>query len=361
MTEIFIFVLGVIAFFGILIFLLKKVKQKVSTIEIIIAISYFVSLIVFDIGLSSHNNQYYTPIDPVDYCYTPFASKHLLTLLIFIILFNISAFIIWARGISLPPLLLVLLLVMIVIGLILNIAVVLQVSEHNTESLSTYRGQEEKYLFLFAPILGFIIGISLIVKVVNQKIDDSLQKIYSNKFLNNINSFLYIRKRQPFFVFLLLLPIFLIITIILTLIGQEPNAIIKVFTDTTTWKFSQQMHPPILDHTGHYLCTVAACGNPKIVKPLRLGIRGGNQIIVNRQLLIANAFENLLEVSFPQLHIFIRSNYDKYGYNLSKKINSSTLSNITYLIMKPLEWFFLIILYLFCSKPEEMIMKQYSE
>jgi hypothetical protein len=97
------------------------------------------------------------------------------------------------------------------------------------------------------------------------------------------------------------------------------------------------------------------------VKPLRFGKRGGRKIIVNRQLLIANAFENLLESYLPTFHKFIRANYDKYGYNLSKKINTSSLSNLTYILMKPFEWLFLFCLYLLCIKPEENIMRQYAE
>ncbi|WP_431291834.1 DUF6688 family protein [Pedobacter sp. P26] len=50
---------------------------------------------------------------------------------------------------------------------------------------------------------------------------------------------------------------------------------------------------------------------------------------------------------------------DQYGYNLSKKINNERLSNITYLLMKPLESVFLICLYLFTQKPEYRIRKQY--
>lgn len=79
---------------------------------------------------------------------------------------------------------------------------------------------------------------------------------------------------------------FLIITLILVLFGQETNSIIKTFTDTVTWTLSQQVHPPVLNHRGYYLCTVAASGHPKIIKPIRMGQRNGRQIIVNRQLLI---------------------------------------------------------------------------
>lgn len=141
--------------------------------------------------------------------------------------------------------------------------------------------------------------------------------------------------------------------------GQDYDAVVKGFTETTEWKFSQHDHPPYLDHRGHYLCTVAACGSPRLVKPLRWGKRGGRPIIVNRQLQIANAFEELIADFSPKLHHFLRTNYDKYGYNLSQKIKTPAASNITYLLMKPLEWFFLLCLYTFCLYPERKIERQY--
>ncbi len=93
----------------------------------------------------------------------------------------------------------------------------------------------------------------------------------------------------------------------------------------------------------------------------RLGKRHGKTIIVNRQLLIANAFEYVIENHIPYTHAFIRRLYDKYGLPLSKYINTPLLSDITYWLMKPLEWFFLLVLYSTCVKPEEIINKQYSE
>ena len=51
--------------------------------------------------------------------------------------------------------------------------------------------------------------------------------------------------------------------------------------------------------------------------------------------------------------------YDKYGYPISKHINTATKADITYIIMKPLEWVFLAILYMFDIKPENRIATQY--
>jgi hypothetical protein len=255
---------------------------------------------------------------------------------------------------------LVLSLIFIIIGIIINIAILFQVSSHDTEGLSDYGSDDLQILFLFAPLFGALLGTWFIFQVINEEISGTFAKTYSNKYLNTINVFLATKSRNPIWIVLLLFPVFFLITLFLILFGQDTNSIIKVFTDTATWQLSQQTHPPILDHKGHYLCTVAASGNPEIVKPLRFGQRNGREIIVNRQLLIANAFEEMVQDFSPMLHHIIRKNYDKYGFNISKKINTTHLSNITYLLMKPLEWFFLICLYLFCNKPEQKINRQYT-
>lgn len=186
------------------------------------------------------------------------------------------------------------------------------------------------------------------------------ERSFKNKFLNQLNTRIGKSKLLPLWALGALLPIYLIITLILIVFGQEYDSLTKVFTETTTWNLSQETHPPFLDHQGHYLCTVATCGNPKIVKPLGLGIRHGNKIIINRQLLIANAFEDIIARKYPKIHTFIRRNYDKYGYTLSKDINTKMKSNITYIVMKPLEWMFLTTIYFASEKPEKLIREQYK-
>ena len=100
--------------------------------------------------------------------------------------------------------------------------------------------------------------------------------------------------------------------ILFILAGQGADAPIKAFTDTADWTFSQQIPPPPMESSGHYLCTVAAGGHKKIVKPLRYGTRRGQTIVVNRQLCIANAFEEWMQEKFPKIHKAIRNFYDRY-------------------------------------------------
>lgn len=163
------------------------------------------------------------------------------------------------------------------------------------------------------------------------------------------------------FSFLLIFPAAGLLEILFILIGQGPDGFIKAFTMTADWTFSTQTPPPPIEYKGHYLCTVAARGHKKIVKPLRYGNRLGERIIVNRQLLAANAFEDMIKEKLPHFHKFIRDIYDKYGYPVSRHITTKSRADLTYIIMKPLEFIFILTLYTFDKNPENRIAVQYSD
>ncbi|OQY01123.1 MAG: hypothetical protein B6I20_07995 [Bacteroidetes bacterium 4572_117] len=161
----------------------------------------------------------------------------------------------------------------------------------------------------------------------------------------------------------LCLPILVFVSGFLLLFGQKPDSIIRAFTDTYRHGFSQLDY--MCDNVacgGHFLCSVAANGHKGFVKPKRLGERGGNIIMCNRQLLISNAFEELIEQKFPKIHRVIRRNYNKIGSIVHRYygiFNNKFVADFTYVLMKPLEWVFLITLYTFDKNPENRIAKQY--
>lgn len=96
------------------------------------------------------------------------------------------------------------------------------------------------------------------------------------------------------------------------------------------------------------------------MKLLRYGYRRGGKIVVNRQLCIANAFEQWLMECFPRFHHWVRFVYDRYGFPLAKHIHTRKQANLIYLLMKPLEYIFLFILYTVDEKPENRITLQYT-
>ncbi|MFU1855381.1 DUF6688 family protein [Sphingobacterium sp. NGMCC 1.201703] len=355
----------IVTLFAGLIYLLrsaiKRQNKKISSIEYAVIIGYILSLAISGVGLLTHSSQYHEAVDPVDgACYLPFGGKHALSLFLYFIAFNCAVMAIWIKGRKIPPIPLVLALIILMLGSLISLFVLTQVSYHDTSTLSIYVGNEGTFYFIFTPIFCFCFGVGFIWKVIQEERETSFLRTYRNPTLNRINKLLSSKFDYPVWALILLVPFFLVMTAVLILFGQDSDSMAKVFTETSTWAFSQKMHPPILDHKGHYLCTVAAKGDPAVVKPLRLGKRHGNTIIVNRQLLIANAFEETLSDLSPIIHRYIRSFYDRYGYNISVKINTVSASNLTYRIMKPLEYIFLFFLYLFYVEPEKKIARQYT-
>lgn len=163
----------------------------------------------------------------------------------------------------------------------------------------------------------------------------------------------------PVLAFLFMIPLLGILIAILVLFGQAPDAVIRAFTQTSDWNLSQRVAPQNVMYDEHYLCTVAAGGHEKVVKPIRLGKRHGHEVIVNRQLCIANAFEQILEERTPRFHKVVRHFYDTCGFPVAKLIRNRYVADLVYFLMKPLEWFFLIVLYLTDAKPENRIAVQY--
>ena len=163
---------------------------------------------------------------------------------------------------------------------------------------------------------------------------------------------------------LLCLPIIVLLTAALLLFGQKPDSAIRAFTETYRQGFSQWDYKcdDVACNDGHYLCSIAAKGHKTVVKPLRLGIRNSRHIVCNRQLLVANAFEELLQERFPKLHKIVRRNYNKVGRSVHRYyflFDFPLVSDFVYVVMKPLEWVFRMALYLCDEKPENRIARQY--
>ncbi len=211
--------------------------------------------------------------------------------------------------------------------------------------------------------LMYIMPANLIIVFVRAIRDTVVQKIQSGATQNEsdgiFKQILCNAKYWPWLAMVLSIPFLGIVVILLTLFGQRPDNVIRIWTETADWTLSTKIPPEPLPYDTHYLCTVAAKGHKKVVKPLRTGIRHGHKILVNRQLMIANAFEDLIHERTPRFHKAVRATYDKLGYPIAKHINSPYVSDIVYFIMKPLEWLFLIVLYLFDVKPENRIAVQY--
>ena len=248
-----------------------------------------------------------------------------------------------------PPLLLVLAISAMYLGMAMCILWVIQI----------FSGK--MIMLCLLPINILMIGAKTIRLKITQWMEEGpeVEKGFQNKYLNWLNQKLIKAETWPVAAFLLMWPLLGIIICILVLFGQRPDSVIKAWTETSDWNLSTQVSPQNVFYDEHYLCTVAAGGHRCIVNPQRMGERHGHRVIVNRQLCIANAFEQILEERIPRLHKPIRHFYDNYGFPIARLIHSPFVADIIYLLMKPLEWFFLMVLYLCDVKPENRIAVQY--
>ncbi|MBK7873174.1 MAG: hypothetical protein IPJ74_22125 [Saprospiraceae bacterium] len=280
-----------------------------------------------------------------------FSPDHKLTIYVLILLCIANYFYSTFRTTIKSPILEVFINSILLIGLTLNIFVAIQI-------------------YIPVWLLGNLpITIFFIYQLINnQKLFIKENELNAHNTENALEKLAWkLLKLRPIIKFPILLviclPILTIIICLLMLFGQKPDAIIRAFTDTYKHGFSQLDH--LCDNVtcgGHFLCSVAANGHKEIVHPIRNGERNGGKIICNRQLLIANAFEELIAERVPKFHKIIRRNYNKVGnlihlyyYVFNKKI----ISDIVYILMKPLEIGFLIIIYTLDRKPENRIMQQY--
>lgn len=220
----------------------------------------------------------------------------------------------------------------------------------------------EYLILLLLPFHCVIITAKTVIYKVSEwkKIPRQTYKIDQLPFLRSCNRFLVKSERWPIAALLLMWPIAGILIALLTLFGQAPDAVIKAWTETSNWNLSQKISPPNVYYDEHYLCTVAAGGHRKVVRPVRSGVRHGHRVTVNRQLCIANAFEQILEEKTPRFHRAVRGFYDRYGFPIAKMIHSPLAADVVYILMKPLEYLFLIVLYFTDVNPENRIAIQYT-
>jgi len=239
----------------------------------------------------------------------------------------------------------------VLMGIVLNVFIAIQLDDF--------------VLWFFGNVPIIILFLYVLVK--NHQLWKSNTENDKNSYINKIELICYkvlnwkLFQKVPL-LFIISLPLLIIIISFLMLFGQRPDSFILAFTDTYKHGLSQLNCSKVVCPDGHFLCTIAASGHTNLVKPVRKGIRHGYLIKVNRQLLVSNAFEDLLQEKVPLVHRQIRHVYNVVGGNFAKVyvlLSNKWASDIIYVLMKPLEWISLISLYLFDRHPENRIAKQY--
>jgi hypothetical protein len=267
-----------------------------------------------------------------------------------------------------PPLLSVLCIGAMYLGVSQLIVFIIQIMKFTPHEGLCYNNHDIPALVMFPLTVLPLCCISMVARLIIRKIyewnaDESHNdgRYDDNGFINGINRVLSHASTWPVAAVIAALPLLGVLLAVLALFGQRPDNIIKAWTETAQWNLSRQTAPPNVMYDEHYLCTVAAGGHEKLVRPVRMGLRHGHRIVVNRQLLIANAFEQILEEKTPRFHKAVRSFYDTHGYPIARHIKTKAAADIVYIIMKPLEWIFLIVLYLVDPRPEDRIAVQYMK
>lgn len=252
---------------------------------------------------------------------------------------------------KMPPLVIVCSISSLYLGMALSAAWIIQVF--------TIDGLEV-YLCLL-PLNWIFICIRLIGEKTREwkTIEETEMRTFDRPFLKKLNQKLMDSGKWPLWAFFFAWPLAGLAIIILALFGQRPDNVLRAWTETSQWNLSRQVSPPNLMYDEHYLCTVAARGHRKLVKPIRMGGRRGHRVVVNRQLCIANAFEQILCEHTPRFHRKLRRFYDTYGFPVARLIRSPWASDLVYVLMKPLEWIFLAVIYAADSRPEDRICMQY--
>lgn len=295
--------------------------------------------------------------------HTPLNTHYVITFAVISYLYVLGMLVITLKK-KRPPLVTVLCISAMYLGVIEAILFTVQILGMHTilESGRTdYRFELDLLYTLLIPINMLLMMLRvMLVEIKSYEIDENRDsKIKSIPILSWCDKLLNNSKSWPILAILMMIPLLGIVIGILTLFGQAPDAAIKAFTETADYTFSTRIPPQNVFYDEHYLCTVAAGGHERVVKPIRMGKRHNHDVVVNRQLMIANAFEQILEERIPKVHKVIRGFYDRYGFPIAKLIKSKIVADLIWFIMKPLEWLFLIVIYLLDENPEDRIAKQY--
>lgn len=290
--------------------------------------------------------------------------NHMPTILVFAAVGFLAYILLKNRKREWPPLFLVLCISGLYLGMLTQGFLLLQMARH-IPPVELFLGESVSDDFLAVGLLclvpfNYILrAVDLLIRVIRFQGEVQEERSYSVVWLQKCSNLLRDSRKWALYALLLLLPLLVLLILVLLLFGQQPDSAILAFTETSDWTLSTKISPPPITADSHYLCTVALQGDRKLVKPLRYGIRKGERIVVNRQLCVANAFEQLLEEKTPVFHCHLRHFYDTYGYPLSLHLQTPLRADAAYLLMKPLEWCFLLVLYLFDAKPEDRIARQY--
>ena len=105
-----------------------------------------------------------------------------------------------------------------------------------------------------------------------------------------------------------------------------------------------------------FIVTAAAQGHPRLVGSRDLG----QAFPVNRQLQRLKAAELVLAVTLPRTHRRLRRLYNRVGPRVARGIHTAWLADVSYLLLKPLEWSMWLLVRGIAGVPKRTIEKVYD-
>lgn len=180
--------------------------------------------------------------------HTPLAGRYIVSFLFPVIMGYIGYFYLRSHKSKLAPLLYILAISAMIIAGMMQVVYIYQFSTH-VMSIDLSEGILKGIIsFLYNPLLyltflplNFIVcSLRLIIKVRKSYNHQSSYAGFKNKWLNKLNNKIIGSKRWIISSFGLTLPLFCVMVLILTLLGQGPDGLSKVFTETSDWALSQK-------------------------------------------------------------------------------------------------------------------------
>jgi hypothetical protein len=107
-----------------------------------------------------------------------------------------------------------------------------------------------------------------------------------------------------------------------------------------SWLWSRSLYAALPDKApdGCFIVTAAGHGHAEFVGPHFEVEHNGRRRLANQQLVTFWQFENLWRVSSPRSHALFRKIYNGVGPIVARCISSPWLADLTFIVLKPLEW-----------------------
>lgn len=131
--------------------------------------------------------------------------------------------------------------------------------------------------------------------------------------------------------------------------GLSPAAYIVTFCSSLPlwvislyWSRSHYLSLPD-KHPGCFVVMAALRGTPSFVGRYEEVDRSGGKMVVNRQLLIFWRFEEIWCKYLPRMHTLFRRYYNRLGPIIASRMQTRIAANSVYILLKPFEWFAVIV------------------